>query len=114
MGEALAGVSVRTALMRRWTAVWNSVSQKQQWQSAFQTMGTTTQRPHVESAPKEVTRDSDVTMVLAYMVGNGATGGSSALMPVMRWTANGPSAPVFRCPGMQGTPQTAEPVTTMP
>ena len=33
---------------------------------------------------------SDVTMVLAYMVGNGVTGGSSALMPVMRWTANGP------------------------
>lgn len=100
--------------MRMLTVVWKSVSLKQLWQSAFQMMGTTTRRPGAGSAPREDTRDSGVTMVRAYTVGNAATGENIVPMQVMRWTASGPSVLVFRCPGMPETPLTAEPVTTMP
>merc|ERR1712032_284404 len=76
--------------------------------------GTTTQRRPAESAVREVIRDSDVTMVLAFMVGNGVTDGNSVLMQVMRWIANGASALVFRFPATLETPLTAEPATIMP
>merc|ERR1711988_1505167 len=112
MGEEVwAGANVTTALTRRSTVVWTSASQTREWQSAFQTTGTITQKLHAVSAPREDIQDSDATMVLVSTDGNAATDGSSVLMLAMRWTASGVSALEFLCLGMPGRPRTVVPVT---
>merc|ERR1712088_607964 len=68
-----------------------------EWQSAFQTMGTITQKLHAVSARREDIQDSDATMVLASTDVNAATEGSNVLMLAMRWTASGVSALEFLC-----------------
>merc|ERR1711973_1024773 len=105
---------VTTALTRRSTVVWTSASQTREWQSAFQTMGTITQKLHAVSAPREDIQDSDATMVLVSTDANTVTDGSNVLMLAMRWTASGVSALEFLCLGMPGRPRTVVPVTTTP
>merc|ERR1712150_471570 len=89
-------------------------SLKQRWQCASQMMGTTTQTRHAETAPREDTRDSDVTMVPAFTADNVAMDARSVLMEPMRWTVSGASALVCLCLGTQDPPQTVAPVTTTP
>merc|ERR1711988_195759 len=115
MGEEVwAGANVTTALTRRSTVVWTSASQTREWQSAFQTMGTITQKLHAVSAPREDTQDSDATMVLASTDANAVTDENNVLMLAMRWTASGVSALEFLCLGTSVRPRTVVPVTTTP